>query len=238
MTEDNPETTPRSSDAAARSSSETGDPPGRAAAVGDPVVRGDPAVAGQRAEGAVGFDPENPESLATAAETVSQFATQAVGAEDNVVMLRGAAACAALVRGEGSYKSAAERAGDGVSVAFVRKWARVHDLPESVRRHVARGHIAPTAAKHIARVDGTARFALAWAVLDHGLTVREVRRLASRINEGVAPRDALRGQDVEPGRIELSLPADVYRRLRVEASLDNTDPGSVVADALADYFEE
>ena len=211
--------------------------PDRAAAVGDPVVRGDPTIAGERAAGAVGFDPDDPESVAEAAETVSQFATQAVGAEDNVVMLRGAAACAALVRGVGSYKDAAERAGEGVSVAFVRKWARVHDLPESIRRHVARGHVAPTAAKHVARVDGSARFALAWAILDHDLTVREVRRLASTINDGSSPEAALRDHGVEPGRIEVSLPADVYRRLRVRASLENVDPGTVVADALADYFE-
>ncbi|MDF1503171.1 hypothetical protein PYV61_09465, partial [Roseisolibacter sp. H3M3-2] len=45
-----------------------------------------------------------------------------------------AAACAALVRGVGSYKEAAERAGGGVSVAFIRKWARVHDLPQAIRR--------------------------------------------------------------------------------------------------------
>ena len=221
-----------------RNSGEEPEPPDRAAAVGDPVVRGDPAIAGDRADGAVGFDPDDPESLAAAAETVSQFATQAVGAEDNVVMLRGAAASAALVRGEGSYTDAAERAGEGVSVAFVRKWARVHDLPESIRRHVARGRIAPTAAKHIARVDGTARFALAWAVLDHGLTVREVRRLASRVNEGTDPVDALRDHGVEPGELRVSLPSGVYRQLRVRASLENVAPDEVVADALADYFAD
>ena len=215
----------------------TADPPDRAAAVGDPVVRGDPAVAGEQAQQAVGFDPDDDASLQAATETVTQFATQAVGADDNVVMLRGAAASAALVRGEGSYKGAASRAGEDVSVAFVRKWARVHDLPESIRRHVARGQIAPTAAKHIARVDGAARFALAWAVLDHDLTVREVRRLASRINEGSSPRAALRDIGVQPGRLELSLPADVYRELRVRASLKNTEPGDVVADALEEYFE-
>ncbi|MFB6194512.1 MAG: hypothetical protein ABEI75_05550 [Halobaculum sp.] len=220
-----------------RDSGEEAEPPDRAAAVGDPVVRGDPAVAGDRAAGAVGFDPDDPDSLAEAAATVSQFATQAVGADDNVVMLRGAAACAALVRGVGSYKEAAERAGEGVSVAFVRKWARVHDLPESIRRHVARGHIAPTAAKHVARVDGSARFALAWAVLDHDLTVREVRRLASRINEGTDPVDVLRDHGVEPGRLDVSLPPAVYRRLRIRASLENADPGEVVADAVTDYFE-
>ncbi len=217
-------------------SERTPDRPDRAAAVGDPVVRGDPAVAGQQAQRAVGFDPDDETSLQEAAETVAEFATQAVGADDNVVMLRGAAASAALVRGEGSYKDAAARAGEAVSVAFVRKWARVHDLPESVRRHVARGHIAPTAAKHIARVDGEARFALAWAVLDHDLTVREVRRLASRINDGVSPGSALRDHGVEPGRLEVSLPAEVYRNLRIRASLNNVDPSKVVASAVEVYL--
>ncbi|MFB6301924.1 MAG: hypothetical protein ABEH78_03565, partial [Haloferacaceae archaeon] len=138
--------------------------------VGEPVVRADPEVTGQRAEEAVEFDPDDPESVALAADIVRQFAEETDGTEDNIYMLRGAAACAALVRGVGSYKAAAERAGGEVTVGFVRKWARVHDLPQAVRRHVARGHIAPTAAKHIARVDGEARFALAWATIDEGLT--------------------------------------------------------------------
>lgn len=214
------------------------EPPDRAAAVGDPVVRGDPSVAGERAADAVGFDPDDEESLAKAARTVARFATEAVGSEDNVVMLRGAAASAALVRGEGSYKAAAERAGEDVSVSFVRKWARVHDLPQSVRRHVARGEIAPTAAKHIARVDGEARFALAWAVLDADLTVREVRRLASTINDGTDAGTALREHGVQIGGIELDLPFETYRQLRVCASLENRSPGLVVADALETYFPD
>ncbi len=212
------------------------EPPDRAADVGDPVVRGDPHVAGEHADDAVGFDPTDEESLRAAAETVSRFATQTVGAEDNVVLLRGAAASAALVRGEGSYKAAAQRAGDSVTVSFVRKWARVHDLPQSVRRHVARGEIPPTAAKHVARVDGEARFALAWAILDADLTVREVRRLASEINDGTDPERALREHGVSPGRLDVDLPFDTYRRLRVTASLENRTPGAVVSDALDAYL--
>jgi len=150
-------------------------------------------------------------------------------------MLRGAAACAALVRGHGSYKAAAEAAGDGVQVSFIRKWARVHDLPESVRRHVARGHIAPTAAKHIARVAGDARFDLAWAVLDADLTVREVRRAASAISDGASPEAALRTEGVAAGRLDVDLPLDVYRLLRDRASLENREPGDVIADALEEY---
>ena len=207
----------------------------REAEIGEPVVRGDPAVTGERANEAVGFDPSDPESVAEAAETVARFATEPGTDADNVMMLRGAAACAALVRGTGSYKAAVERAGDGVSVSFVRKWARVHDLPQSIRRHVARGDLAPTAAKHIARVDGEARFALAWAALDADLTVREVQSIASAINGGADPTAALREHGVEPGRLELDLPFDAYRRLREYASLENRDPGAVVADALDDY---
>ena len=221
-----------------RGSGETDEPADRAAAVGDPVVRGDPDVAGERAADAVGFEPTDDESLAAAAETVRRFAAQTVGADDNVVLLRGAAASAALVRGEGSYKAAAKRAGDHVSVSFVRKWARVHDLPQSVRRHVARGRIPPTAAKHVARVDGDARFALAWAVLDQNLTVREVRRLASEINDGRDPVDLLRENGMEPGSLAVNLPFETYRRLRVTASLDDRTPDEIVAEALDRYFPE
>ncbi|UIO99660.1 hypothetical protein Hbl1158_14205 [Halobaculum sp. CBA1158] len=210
-------------------------PADRRAEVGEPVVRGDPAVAGERAERAARFDPDDDESLAEAAETVRQFAGDAVGGDDNVVMLRGAAACAALVRGHGSYKAAAEAAGDGVQVSFIRKWARVHDLPESVRRHVARGDIAPTAAKHVARVAGDARFRVAWAILDADLTVREVRRIASAINDGTDPEIALREEGVTPGRLRVDLPPAVYRRLRDRASLENREPGDVIADALETY---
>ncbi|SEO93855.1 hypothetical protein SAMN04487948_10889 [Halogranum amylolyticum] len=213
-------------------------PADREEPVGEPVVRADPAVTGERASEAVGFDPDDPESVAEAAETVSAFAQNTAGAEDNVYMLRGAAACAALVRGVGSYKAAAERTDGVASIAFIRKWARVHDLPQSIRRHVARGHIAPTAAKHIARVPGEARFTLAWATIDSDLTVREVRAIASEINDGTDPADALRGYGVRPGRIGLDLPPELYNELRRRASVQNRTPGDVVADALDDYFAE
>ncbi|XVH32667.1 DUF7119 family protein [Haloferacaceae archaeon DSL9] len=209
----------------------------RESPVGAPVVRADPAVTGERAAEAVGFDPDDPDSVAEAAETVRQFADNTVGADDNVLMLRGAAACAALVRGVGSYKEAAECAGGDVSVAFIRKWARVHDLPQAIRRHVARGHIAPTAAKHIARVPGSARYTLAWAALDADLTVRDIRGLASEINDGTDAATALRAHGVTPGRLELSLPLDQYTELRRRASMENRDPGDVVAEALDAYFE-
>ena len=219
-------------------------PADREAAVGDPVVRGDPAVTGERADTAVGFDPEDEGSLEEAAETVARFATDEVGDDDNVLMLRGAAACAALVRGTGSYKAAAERAsghvadGSGVPVSFIRKWARVHDLPQAVRRHVARGELAPTAAKHIGRTAGEARFALAWAALDADLTVREVRSLASDVNDGTPVEVALRREGVPLGRIEVDLPFEAYRRLRAQASLENRDPGDVLAEALETYYSE
>ncbi|MFC4358275.1 hypothetical protein ACFO0N_09990 [Halobium salinum] len=212
-------------------------PADRREPVGEPVVRADPAITGERAAEAVGFDPDDPESVAEAAETVRAFAGNTAGADDNVYMLRGAAACAALVRGTGSYKAAAERAGGDATVSFIRKWARVHDLPQSVRRHVARGHIAPTAAKHIARVAGDARLHLAWATVDAGLTVREVRAAASDINAGTAATDALREHGVTPGHLEVGLPPDQYLLLRRRASLENREPGEVVADALDAYFE-
>lgn len=206
--------------------------------VGEPVVRADPAVTGERASEAVGFDPDDPESVDLAAETVRSFATESATAEDHVYMLRGAAACAALVRGVGSYKAAAERAGDPVSVGFIRKWARVHDLPQAIRRHVARGHIAPTAAKHIARVSGDARFYLAWATLDGGLTVREIRQVASTVNDGESVETALEAYGVTLGALDLTLPPPIYLELRRRASIENRDPADVVREALEAHFAD
>lgn len=213
-----------------------GPPSERRSPVGKPVVRGDAAVTGERARDAVQFDPDDPESLAEAAETVRRFADEVVG-EDNVYMLRGAAACAALVRGEGSYKAAAERAGGDASVSFIRKWARVHDLPQAVRRHVAMGHIAPTAAKHIARVAGDARFQLAWATIDNDLTVRQVRTIASQVGDGASVEEALAAQGVTLGELTLRLPPEIYRELRREAAYEGVSAGEIVADALTEYLD-
>jgi hypothetical protein len=210
----------------------------RRSPVGEPVVRADPEVTGERAAEAVGFDPDDPESVAEAAETVARFAAGDVGDEDNVLMLRGAAACAALVRGVGSYKAAAERAGDGVSVAFIRKWARVHDLPQAIRRQVAGGRIAPSAAKHVARLGGTDRYLLAWATIDGDLTVREVRSIASAVNDGGDIEAAVRDVGVELGFLGVRLPLDTYLELRRRASNRNVDPGTLVAEALDGYFAD
>ncbi len=210
---------------------------GRRSPVGSPVVRADPAITGERATEAVGFDPDDPESVALAAETVRRFATGDVADGDNVLMLRGAAACAALVRGVGSYKAAAERAGGDVSVSFIRKWARVHDLPQAIRRHVARGDIAPSAAKHVARVSGRDRYLLAWATLDADLTVREVRSVVSAIHDGTDAVSALDAVGVDVGELTLTLPVDAYIELRRHASMTNADPGAVAGEALAAYFD-
>jgi len=208
-------------------------PADRESPVGQPVIRGDPRITGQKPDEAVRFDPDDPDSVTEAAETVRAFAENTAGDADNVYMLRGAAACAALVRGEGSYKAAAERAGGEATVAFIRKWSRVHDLPRSIRRHVARGEIAPTAAKHIARVAGESRFLLAWAALDHELTVRQVRSVASRVNEGDSVERALRDLTGETlGRLTLDLPPSTYLELRRRASTEDADPGEIVAQAL------
>jgi len=212
-------------------------PTDRESPVGQPVIRGDPDATGDHADRAVAFDPTDPDSLAEAAETVRAFAENSAGDEDSVYMLRGAAACAALVRGVGSYKAAAERAGGPATVSFIRKWSRVHDLPRSIRRHVAKGEIAPTAAKHIARVGGTARYLLAFAVLDHGLTVREVRSLASEINDGTDPVAALTGAGYRLGEITLTLPTDAYCELRRRASLEDESPGALVAVALSEHYD-
>lgn len=212
-------------------------PTDRKSPVGEPVVRGDEAVTGDRAREAVQFDPEDPDSLQKAAERVRAFADGEGAVGDHIYMLEGAAACAALVRGEGSYKAAASRAGGDASVSFIRKWARVHDLPQAIRRHVAMGHIAPTAAKHIARLRGDARFQLAWATLDHELTVREVRQIASDINDGAAVEEALHKHGIEPGEVTIQLPLETYRELRRAASFEGRPPDSLVSDALQTWFE-
>lgn len=211
-------------------------PTDRESPVGSPVIRGDESVAGTRAREAVQFDPDDPESLADAAETVRQFAAGKTN-DDHLYMLRGAAACAALVRGEGSYKAAAERAGGDATVSFIRKWARVHDLPRSVRKQVALGQIAPTAAKHIARVGGESRLLLAWATLDGDLTVRDVRNVASVINNGTSIDQALDDHDTTLGQLELTLSPTTYRDLRRRASIEDLDPGQLVTEALEQYFE-
>jgi len=216
-------------------------PTDRKSPVGAPVIRGDESVTGSHAREAVQFDPDDPESLARAAETIARFATGTNG-DGPLYMLRGAAACGALVRGVGSYKAATERANaeadDGsVTVSFIRKWARVHDLPGSVRRQVALGNIAPTAAKHIARVGGEDRLLLAWAVLDNDLTVREVRAVASAINDGVPIDRALADHDVTLGRLEVTLPPAIYLELRRRASNETVVSDEIVAKALGEYLE-
>ena len=207
----------------------------RESPVGKPVIRGDQSITGKPSEQAADFDPEDPDSLAFAAETVRRFARESASSRDSVYMLRGAAACAALVRGEGSYTDAAERAGDGVSVSFIRKWARVHDLPNSVRRHVARGEIVPSAAKHIARLTGEARLHLAWATLDHDLTVREIREVTSEVNNGLPIEDALQTRGYTLGEITLTLPIFEYCKLRQEASVRGKQPETLVASLLAEW---
>lgn len=213
------------------------DAPDRREPTGEPVVRGDPQITGERAREAVRFDPDDPESLADAAEIVRGFASDAGHDADQIYVLRGAAACAALVRGEGSYRAAAERAGEPVTVNFLRKWARVHDLPISIRRYIALGEIVPSAAKHIARVDGDARFLLAWAALDHDLTVQEVRTIASAVNDGTAIEEALSDHDALPGRKDVSLPIDLYHDLRLEAASELRDLDGIIAEAVEAWLD-
>lgn len=206
--------------------------------VGAPVVRGDPEITGARSKEAITFDPDDPESIEEAIAIVREFAKEERKVSDSLDMLRGAAACAALVRGEGSYKAAAERAGDPVTVSFLRKWSRVHDLPISIRRHIAMGAIAPTAAMHIARVTGDARFILAWAVLDNDLTVDQVRMIASKVGDGRPIGEVLGEYDVTPGEVTVVLPLDLYRQLHRIACLGYGSPDNLLADAFEQWLKE
>ncbi|MFC7072941.1 hypothetical protein ACFQJ7_13295 [Halovenus rubra] len=203
-------------------------PTERNSPVGDPVVRGDPTVTGDA--DAVSFDPDDSESVATASETVDTFATADPGEMDTKAMLRGAAACAVLVRGEGSYKDAAERTGEEVGVSFVRTWARVHDLPRPVRRHVGLGDIAPSTAKHIGRLTGTDRLHLAWAAIDHDMTVREVRSVVRDVTEGTTLETALAELGYRLGEITVELPVSEYCLLRRNSSVAGQSPGETIAE--------
>jgi hypothetical protein len=205
-------------------------PTDRDSPVGEPVVRGDPDLTGDHATDAVEFDPSDRDSLATAADTVRRFTQNTAGGDDNVFVLRGAAACAALVRGEGTYKAAAERS--DATVSFIRKWSRVHDLPRPIRESVATGKIAPSAAKHIARLDGQARLHLAWAVLDHDLTVNDVRAIATAVADDTSVADALEARDVTLGELTVELPVDIYSELRRQAALGDQSLDDILEDAL------
>ncbi|MFW5900759.1 MAG: DUF7119 family protein [Halodesulfurarchaeum sp.] len=204
---------------------------------GEPVVRGDPAIAGSRAAEAIEFDPADPASLETAAEVVRAFARQ-VEEFSQFEILRGAAACATLVRGEASYRAAAERAGEGVSINFLRKWARVHDLPIEIRRPIALGEIVPSAAQHVARLEGEERYLLAWAIIDHDLSVREVRSIVSDVRDGTNLETALARLDAVPGRTEVTLPVDLYHELRLEAATQVRDVDELLAEAVGDWLAD
>jgi len=210
--------------------------PNRREPTGEPVVRGDPELAGGRAQSAIEFDPADPESLEDAEREVRSFA-RTVETTSAFEMLCGAAASATLVRGEGSYSNAAERAGEDVSVNFLRKWARVHDLPLAVRRHIALREIVPSAAQHIARVQGDARYLLAWAIIDHDLSVREVRSIASDVRDGEPIREVLERYDALPGTKEVSLPTDVYHELRLRAAKEKRDLDVIIAEAVEQWLE-
>lgn len=210
--------------------------PDRESPVGEPVVRGDSEVLGERASEALRLDPEDPESVDLAADLVGVFGANPDADTDSLYLLRGAAACAVLVRALGSYTAAAERAGADVTVSFVRKWARVHDLPRPIRIQVATGELAPSAAKHIARLQGTDRCSLAWAAVDHDLTVREVRRIVSERAAGDALEAVLARHGIDLGRLEVDLDPEVYRRLRRAAATEGEEPERLVEAAVRDYL--
>lgn len=207
-------------------------PAERQSPVGEPVVRGDSTLTGPQAREAIRFDPEDPESVDLATDLVYAFAAHETDDTENIYLLRGAAACAVLVRAEGSYKAAAERVGGEASVSFIRKWARVHDLPRAIRIQVAKGTLAPSAAKHIARLKSADRYCVAWAAIDNDLSVREVRTVVSDIASGTDPEEALATIGVTLGAISLRLSEGTYRELRRTAALNDVDPEHVVDAAL------
>lgn len=205
--------------------------------VGEPVVRGDERVVGEHAADAVAFDPDDPESIDLAADIVRTFARHSDTNTDSRYLLRGAAACAVLVRGLGSYTAAAERAGEPVTVSFIRKWARVHDLARPIRIQVANGTLAPSAAKHIARLEGAARYDVAWATIDHDLSVREIRTIVTEIANGRSPATVLEEHDADLGHLDVALSPKTYRAIRRLAAMDGVDPGDVIDEAIEELLD-
>lgn len=206
--------------------------------IGQPAVRGDPGIVGDRAETAIEFDHTDPESLEEATTIAREFLIPEDDPEDELSMLRGGAACATLVRGEGSYREAARRIDDSVTISLLRKWTRVHDLPLAIRRHIATGEIPPTAAVQIARLTGDDRLLLAWSVLDGGLSVDDVRRIASDVSAGRSLEDVLETYDVTLGEVSMVLPLDVYVEWRRVACLEYSDPGEIGAEAFERWRED
>jgi len=78
---------------------------------------------------------------------------------------------------------------------------------------------------------------LAWALLDHDMTVRQVRSVASDVNDGQSVEQALRAEGITLGEISLTLDTDVYRELRRRAAIDGQEPGELASELLADRID-
>lgn len=74
-------------------------------------------------------------------------------------------------------------------------------------------------------------------MIDADLTVREVRRIASEVDDETTAAKALAERGITVGSIEVSLPIPLYRELRRRASVENRPPGQIVSNALEDAFE-
>jgi hypothetical protein len=86
-------------------------------------------------------------------------------------------------------------------------------------------------------VEGDARFLLSWAIIDHDLSVREVRSIASAVTDGESIEEALERFDALPGETEVSLPTDVYHELRLTAAREKRDLDDVVAEAVETWLD-
>ena len=74
-------------------------------------------------------------------------------------------------------------------------------------------------------------------VLDAEMTVRQVRSVASDVNDGASVEQALDEDGVTLGRMAVTLPPRVYQELRREAALEDVDPDDIVAGALERRFD-
>ncbi len=73
--------------------------------------------------------------------------------------------------------------------------------------------------------------------MDGSLTVREVRAVASSVNDGTDIETALADAGVTLGEVTLDLPVETYLDLRRRASMENVAPGVIVAAALDGGFQ-
>ncbi|MFB6254968.1 MAG: hypothetical protein ABEI06_10195 [Halobacteriaceae archaeon] len=209
-------------------------PTDRDSPIGRPVIRGDEEIVGEHAEEAEVFDPNNTDDVEKAISVLHSFVSSKT--TNPLLPLRAAAAAATLVRAETSYTDAATRVKDEIGVSFIRKWARVHDLPYAIRKQVAMGVLSPTAAKHIARLTGNDRELLAWTTIDNDLSVREVRSIVSDVMDGESLESAIKDHGIKLGSLTIAIDREAYCAVHREAALEDSEVDDIIEVAIRHWL--